>query len=442
MSSILIKNGTVVTLGETNRVLEGHGVLINNDRISAIDEREHLDDETADQVIDAAGKIVMPAFINTHMHFYSTFARGLSRVQPSGSFREVLENLWWRLDKQLTLEDCYYSALLACIDGIKHGTTTFVDHHASPFAVRGSLSRIGDAVKAAGLRASLCYELSDRDGPKIAEEGIQENLHFIAECGADPSNQLSALFGMHASFTLSDKTMERAVALAEEAGAGFHIHTAEARYDQEKCLQDHGISVVARLMRHGVLGTKTICAHCTNIDEQEMDLLARTGTMVVHNPQSNMNNAVGVAEVLRMGEKGILVGLGTDAMTTNMTEELRSALWIHKLANNNPSVGFTECLHMLLQGNPAIVGRLWEKDLGELAPGKKADVILLDYRPPTRFDAETFLGHMAFGLSQCAVDTTISNGKILMEDRKLVGMDEEAVAAKARELSDRVWKRF
>ena len=440
--TLLIKNGIVVTLGEKNRVLYGHAVLCEGGLIRKVAPQKELEGTPA-KVLDASGKVVMPGFINAHMHFYSTMVRGLGKAEPSRDFQEVLEHLWWRLDKKLTLDDCYYSALLALVDAVKRGTTTLIDHHASPFAARGSLNRIAKAVKQVGLRACLCYELSDRDGAKVAQDGIDENVDFIRRCGKERNGQLKALFGLHASFTITDATMDKAAEAGKALEAGFHVHTAEAKSDQDFNQKNFGMRVVERLHKYGILGPKTIAAHCVHVNEREMDLLKETGTAVAHNPQSNMNNAVGVADIIKMFEKGILVGLGTDAMTVNMLEEVRAALWVHHLAQNNPSVGFMESLSTLAFNNARIANRYWEPKVGELREGYAADIILMDYYPPTPFNENTFLGHLGFGLSQSFVDTTICAGKVLMEGKKLtIDVDEEEIAAKSLELSTRLWERF
>lgn len=442
VKTLLIKNGIVVTLGDENKVLYGHAVLCEGKYIKKIAPRKTFRDKY-DKVIDASGQVVLPGFINAHMHFYSTMVRGLGKAAPSANFQEVLENLWWRLDKKLTLDDCYYSALLPLIDAVRHGTTTLIDHHASPFAVRGSLDVIAKAVKKVGLRASLCYELSDRDGGKIAQEGIDENAAFIKRCQNDDDDQLRALFGLHASFTIGDKTLQRAAEAGRDLGAGFHVHTAEAQSDQDHSLKHFGMRVVERLHQHGILGTKTIAAHCVHVNEREMDLLAETGTAVAHNPQSNMNNAVGVADIVRMTRKGVLVGLGTDAMTVNMLEELRAALWAQHLSHGDPSCGFMEAVSTLAFNNAKIANRYWNGKLGVLKEGNYADIILSDYHPPTQFDESTLLGHLCFGLSQSVVDTTIASGRVLMRNKKLkLDIDEAEAAAKSRDLAKKLWDRF
>ena len=440
--TLLIKNGTIITLGENNRVLHDHSVLCDGGLIKTIAPAKSFNG-SYDTVIDAAGKVVMPGFINAHMHFYSTMVRGFGKVAPSKDFNEVLHNLWWKLDKKLTLDDSYYSALIPLIDGVRHGTTTFIDHHASPFAVRGSLGRIADAVREVGLRASLCYEVSDRDGQAIADDGLKENADFIAQCKKNKNDKINGLFGLHASFTVGDKTMERAAALGKELGAGFHVHTAEAKSDQEQCKKEHKMRVVERFNKFGILGPRSIAAHCVHVNEHEMELLAATDTMVAHNPQSNMNNAVGVADIISLEKRGILVGLGTDAMTTNMLEELRVALWAQHLSQANPSVGFMEVVTTLFVNNPKIATRVIGFPFSGLCEGSVADVVMIDYEPPTPLDSNTYFGHLVFGISQAMVDTTIVGGKVLMQNKKLAfDVDEERVNARSRELAKELWQKL
>ncbi len=442
MSTILINHGTVATLGERNRLLLDHSILIEGDSIRRLAPTVDLESTPADTVIDASGQLILPGFINAHTHFYSALSRGLGKVPPSRNFVEVLENLWWRLDRQLTPEDCYYSALVSCIDAIKHGTTTLIDHHASEGHVRGTLREIEKAVIETGLRASLCFEVTDREGTKIANQGIEENAEFISEKKTMESSRVRALFGLHAAFTINDETLTKAVERGKELDSGFHIHCAEDLADQNHSMDNHGIRVIERLHRFGVLGPETICAHCIHVNDKEMDLLAETDTIGVHLPQSNLNNAVGVADLVRLGEKGILYGLGTDSMTNNMLEEARVALWAQHLSGSNPSIAFNEVLDALFVNNRKITSRYWDEGIGEIGAGCKADLAILDYAPPTPFNEETFYGHVYFGIAHTSVRTTIAEGRILMRDHQLVEIDEERIAARARELARDLGERF
>lgn len=439
---LLIENGTALSTGGTPRVLRRYSILIEDGLITRVAPQGRFG-RFAGKRIDAAGKVVLPGLINAHTHCYSTFARGLTKIKPAQDFTGVLKNLWWRLDSALTTEDCYYSALIALLDSVRHGTTTIIDHHASPRAVAGSLEAIERAVREAGLRACLCYEVSDRDGARIAQEGLAENAAFIRRCRERDDDRVKALFGLHASFTLSDATLEQAADLGRGLRTGFHIHVAEAQSDQDAARRTAGVRVVERLKRFGILGDRSIAAHCIHVNRREMDLLAETRTAVVHNPQSNMNNAVGIADVIAMSRRGVLVGLGTDAMTTNMLEELRVALWGQHLARENPSVGFPEVTSALLANNAAIAERVFGLRFGEFREGCVGDVAIFDYDPPTPLGSANALGHVVFGLSQAAVDTTIVGGRVLMENRKLtLNIDVERVHARARERARNLWRRL
>ena len=440
--SLLIENGTILQLGTNPAVLEGYSLFIEEGFIRKIAPKAGFGSYHGKR-IDATGKVVMPGLINAHTHFYSTFARGLTKAKASADFNEVLKNLWWRLDSKLTIDDCYYSALIALIDCIRHGATTFIDHHASPRAVTGSLAAIEKAVTETGLRGCLCYELSDRDGGRVTKQGLNENTEFIRHCEEKKNDHVKALFGLHASFTLTDETLENAKRMAQELGTGFHIHVAEAQSDQDEAWQRSRKRVVKRLNDFGILGPRSIAAHCIHVNEEEMDMLAVSKTSVVHNPQSNMNNAVGIANILELVKRGVLVGLGTDAMTTNMLEELRVALWGQHLRSHLPSVGFGEVCNALFQNNPQIASRIFNVPIGDLREYWAADVILVDYDPPTPMDASNVYGHIVFGISQATVDTTIVGGDILMQNRHLtLNLDERAINARARELAQNLWKRF
>ncbi len=439
---LLIRNGTLVTLGEPCRVLEGHDLLVEDGRIARIAPSGEVAGPF-DREIDGRGKVVLPGLVNAHMHFYSTLVRGLGKAAPSGCFQEVLENLWWRLDRKLTLDDVEVSAKVILLDAIRKGTTTLVDHHASPGAVRGSLGRIAKAVRETGLRSCLCYEVSDRDGASVAEAGLEENAAFARECAVANDPQLRALFGLHAAFTLSDETLAKAARLGHDLGVGFHVHVAEAASDVASNRERFGKTSVRRLVDHGILRPGSIAAHAVHCDDADKDALAACGAWVVTNPQSNLNNAVGIADVLGLVRRGVPVGLGTDAMTVGMLEELRVGLWAQHLRQENPSCGFLELTGALFVQNPRIASALWGFPIGTLAEGAAADVILVDYLPPTPLNGETVLGHLVFGLSQAAVDTTICGGRVLMHGRRLeIDLDEVALAAESRRLATALWERF
>ncbi len=361
------ENGIVVTLGENNRVLWNATVVTNGELVAAVGDAAEMKRRFPDAAsVDCSGKVVLPGFICAHHHFYSTMARGMAIPgEPASNFVETLERLWWKVDYALDAEDITLSAQLPLIDCIRNGTTTIIDHHASPSMRDGSLDLIEDAVREAGLRASLCYEVSDRNVPG---GGIAENQRFIKKVGKG-DGQIAAMMGLHASFTVSDATVEQCVGIAKDAGVGCHIHVAEDASDREDSLAKYKMPTVNRLQKLGLAGEKSIFVHCVHIDEAEMDILASTGTIVVHNPESNMNNAVGVTPLLKLLKKGVLVGLGTDGMGSDMLVQMRCAYLLHRLANRDPRVAFMEAPQLLLQNNAAIAERQFGLRLGEIAEG-------------------------------------------------------------------------
>jgi len=434
------ENGIVVTLGPNNRVIWNGAVVTEGETVVGIGTAAEMKQKYphADSV-DCTNKVVLPGFICTHHHFYSTFARGMFIPgEPASNFVEVLERLWWKVDRAIVGDDILLSAQIPLIESIRNGTTTIIDHHASPSASDGSLDVIETAVRQAGVRASLCYEVSDRNEHG---EGIRENERFIKKVGKG-DGQIAAMMGLHASFTVDDDTVAKCVGIAKDAGVGCHIHVAEDAADRKDSLDKHGVPTVERLHRLGLTGEKSIFVHCVHIDEAEMDTIASTNTIVVHNPESNMNNAVGVTKVLKLLGKGILAGLGTDGMNSDMLTQMRCAYLLHRLDNRDPRVAFMEAPQMLLKNNADIVERQFGIRVGELAEGRPADMAILDYIPPTPMDENNFLGHLIFGMTDSPVDTTVCRGQILMKNKQILTMDEERLAARARELAPQMWKRL
>ncbi|HSL44445.1 MAG TPA: putative aminohydrolase SsnA [Anaerolineales bacterium] len=434
------ENGIVVTLGKNNQVIWNGSVVIEGENIVAVGNAADLQKRYPDaETVDCTGKIVLPGFICTHHHFYSTMARGMAIPgEPASNFVEILERLWWKVDRALLDEDITLSAQIPLVECIRNGTTTVIDHHASPGMRDGSLDLIENAVRHAGIRASLCYEVSDRN---VMGGGVEENERFIKKIGKG-DGQIAAMMGLHASFTLSDETLARCVEIANNAGVGCHVHVAEDLADREDSIQKYGMPTVHRLEKLGVAGPKSLFIHCVHIDESEMDLIASTNTSVIHNPESNMNNAVGVTPLFKLLERNILVGLGTDGMSSDMLSQMRAAYLLHRLANRDPRVAFLEAPKLLLENNADIAERQFGIRLGEIAEGRTADLAIMDYQPPTVLNEANFLGHLIFGLVDAVVDTTVCKGKILMQGKKILSMDEERVAARSRELAPQMWQRL
>ena len=437
---LVIGNGKLFTRNDEMPFVENGAVAIEGTKIAAVGETEAIKKQYGDaEFIDAKGGVIMPAFINTHEHIYSAMARGLSikGYNPKG-FLDILDGQWWTIDRHLTLEQTKYSAVETLISCIRNGVTTVFDHHASFGQIGGSLFTIADVAKELGVRACLCYEISDRDGMDKARESVMENAEFIRYALKDDTDMIAGMMGMHAQFTISDATMELAAANKPDE-VGYHIHVAEGIEDLHDCLKKYGKRIVDRLMDFNILGEKTLLGHCIYINPHEMDLIKDTNTMVVHNPESNMGNACGCPPTMELVHRGILTGLGTDGYTHDMLESYKVANVLHKHHLCDANAAWGEVPKMLFENNAAIANRYFKTPLGVLKEGAAGDVIVVDYNPPTQLDASSINGHILFGMTGRDVVTTVANGRVLMKDREIKVIDVEEAMAKCREESAKLW---
>ncbi len=444
---MIITNANLITWENPNCILEGHALVLRDGLIKALGpqpefKKKYLNEEE----LDARGQYVMPANICAHTHFYGAFARGMAIPgRAPRDFPEILQKLWWSLDKALTLDDVRLSTQVMLVDAVRNGVTTLFDHHTSPNAIEGSLDVIAEMVDAAGLRAVLCYEVTDRDGPARTRQGIAENVRFIKRLKQErvASGRLAATFGMHASLTLSDATLE---ACRQEApdGSGFHLHAAEHPVDQYDSLAKSSRRVVDRLERFGLLGEHSILAHCVHVDAREVEILSQTGTWVTHQPRSNMNNAVGAADVESQLRAGVRVCLGTDGFTSAMWEEARTAYLLPKAWNRDPQrMSALDVIQAAVYNNARLANRFFPNTpLGVLKVGSQADLIFVDYHPHTPMTTANLPWHIVFGFQERMITTTIAAGRVLMLDRELQTLDEAAIAAQARELAPQTWMRY
>jgi len=439
MSSLLITNGHLVTLDEANRFIANGSVYIEDSYIVEVGASSVVR-RTAERCIDARGSVVLPGLINAHHHLYSTFARGFT---PPGTaprnFEEILSKLWWKLDSALDSEDVYHSALLSLTESVRAGCTTIIDHHASPACADGSLDQIEKAFREVGLSGCLCYEVSDRNREG---EGIEENERWIRKCRENPDGQMSAMFGLHALMTLGTKTLQRCADIGHALGAGFHVHAAEDRIDLRRTQEDFGCRIMDRFQDFGIPGEKTIFAHGSYLEPRELDLLRSTGSMLVVNPESNMNNGLRVAPYMDFLRQGIAIGVGTDGMSSHLVSQAR-ALYLHeRTRQRDPAIGFAEACRVLLENNRSIANRLFDEPRGALAVGQLADIMIPHYTPFTPLDADTFYGHLLFGLGYAPVHTTIARGRVVMDEGRFEQMDEESIRARCVERAERLWGRI
>ena len=442
---MIITNANIITCETPNTILEGYSLFIKHDTIVKFQKgtvkKSNFPDE---EFLDAGGQYVMPGSICAHTHFYGAYSRGMGIPgKAPADFPEILEKLWWKLDKALDHEAVYYSALVCMLDAIRHGTTTLIDHHASPNAIEGSLDDIAQASLESGLRVSTCYEVTDRDGKEKTKAGIDENIRFIERCkkGEIPE-RIFPTFGLHASLTLDDDTLEQCTSRIPE-GFGFHIHVAEHQVDEYDSLYRCGKRIIERLDNFHILNPYTIVVHAVHIDAKEMEIIKERKAWVSHQPRSNMNNAVGLPQVESMLHLGIPVCLGNDGFSNSMWDEWKAAYLAHKLINKDPRrMGADTIASMAWDNNAALVKNLSGAEVGVIQEGAKADLILVDYKPFTPLTAGNLPWHVVFGFQNSMVTTTIVDGKVLMRDGEILSLDEEKIIHEAKKIAPAVWERY
>ncbi len=395
------------------------GVQGGIDFISSVPAPDSIEPEA--KVLNCAGKLVTKSFGCGHHHIYSTLARGMPAPQKAPTnFPEILEYIWWHLDKRLDLEMIEASALAAAIYCAKNGVTFVIDHHASPFAIRNSLTTIAKAFDRVGIAHMLCYEISDRDGERPRQEGLAETDTFLAQ-----GHQ--GHVGLHASFTVGEELLQKAIALAQKHNTGLHVHVAEDRADQEQTQAKYGQRVVERLKESGALDlNKSILCHCIHLTDHEQELLRDADVWIAQNTESNQNNNVGLTEYASLGDN---VMLGTDGMHCDM---LRSAKASFLAGQATEGIDFNGIYHRFRN-----VHR-YARQFG--ARGDDANnLVIFDYDAPTEVTADNFLGHFVYGLDARHVETVICQGKLIVENRRVTMVNEAEALAFARKMGKKLW---
>jgi putative selenium metabolism protein SsnA len=391
--------------------------------------RAHPEEET----LDLEGALVTPGFVNAHTHLYSALARGMPgpAVHPR-NFREILERVWWRLDRALDEETVALSGVVGAIEAALSGTTVLLDHHSSPSFIRGSLTTLRRAIELVGLRSVLCYEVTDRNGSAGRDLGLEENVSFQHE---QQSALTRGMIGAHASFTLSDQSLGGLAGAVRDTGSSLHIHVAEDLADVEDARARYGSSVPARLDGHGLLGARSLFAHCVHLSPEEVQEVNAKGGWIAHNPRSNMNNTVGYAATAALRR----AALGTDGIDEDMLAEARAAFLKMREAGREDAYG---ALIELIAGGHRLAAALFGIPFGKLDSGGPADLVVLDYRPPTPLTADNLAGHVAFGLDRSHVRSVMVAGRWVVRDRRVTGLHAGATFARAREVAPELWRRM
>ncbi len=442
---MIITDGQIVTLDPEQGIISGQAIAISNGLITDIGPQRDILNKNPDEE-SAKNQYIMPGNICAHTHFYGAYARGMAIPgAPPKDFPEILKTLWWPLDMALDEESVRLSAQILVIDAIKNGTTTLFDHHASPNFIEGSLDVIAEVIREYGVRGVLCYEVTDRNGEDGIQEGIEENIRFLKKTKDDESGRLSGLFGLHASMTLSNETLSNTQQAVEQVGdTGIHIHVAEHEADEYDSMQKYDLRIIDRLVEFGLLNDQSIVAHGIHIDAREMELLRDAGAFLSHQPRSNMNNGVGVAEIESMYRFGIPVVLGTDGFSHTMWTEMKTAYLLHKVAHRDPRrMNGADLFDISVVNNSTLAQQHFNRgSFGKIQAGAYADLIFVDYHPNTPMDTGNLPWHIIFGMKEGMITTTIVDGEILMKDRQLTKIDEAAVAAKARDYAPEVWRAY
>lgn len=388
-----------------------------------------------EEVLDLSGAIVMPGLVCSHTHLYSALARGMPGPKTSPeNFLEILKKVWWKLDEALDEEAIYYSALVGAIESVKLGTTTLVDHHASPNCIPGSLDLIKKAMSYVGMRGILCYETTDRGGIKRRNLGLRENEQFIS--ANKKSDCFRGAVGAHASFTLVDDSMRRLGELAKHYNTGVHIHAGEDRADVRGAERAYRTGLVTRLAKFGLVREKSILAHGVHLTKPELAGVDKAGAWIIHNPRSNMNNAVGHAPLQWFGKRS---ALGTDGFPADMFEEARFGFM--RNAETNQDSPFSK-LPAMMQGGQRLVSEYFGQQVGAFAKRSSADLIVLDYDPPTPLDRGNLQAHVLFGMHASMVRHVMIGGRWVVWNRKPVNVDEEEIREKARRVATKLWKKM
>jgi len=421
--SVLLKNATYIDWRTLEFSVQNILAEENRNSVTFVGKTAETIRQLKPEVIDCSGKIVTKSFAVGHHHAYSALARGMGAPKKSPeNFLEILKYVWWTLDKCLDPEMIEASALVTAIACAKAGSTFVIDHHASPFAVKGSLEIIAGAFEKVGVSHLLCYEISDRDGQQVATEGLEETASYL--------EHHQGLVGLHALFTVSNNTLKQAVEMMNRFNTGIHIHVAEDLHDQDICLREHGKRVVQRLSEAGVLNSpKTLLVHCLHLENSEREIICKSPAWVVENSESNLNNNVGYFDGACFGEN---IMLGTDGMHSDMLQSAKSAFFNgqrYDTINYNSAYARFRNVHRYLNEN-------------EFAGDGDNNLVVLDYDPPTPFNSDNFPGHFVFGIGSGQVRDVISGGRVIVRDRQLTTVNEADVMISARKQAERLWKKM
>ena len=423
---LLVKNGIIVPM-DGRKVLENGAIVIDKGRIVAVGLTSDIEGRyDVKRVIDAERAIVLPGLVNTHTHLAMTLFRG---VNDDLRGMEWLERAW-SIESNLTPEDVYWGSILGCLEMVRTGTTCFADHYFL-------MEQVVEAVGKTGIRGVLAQAIFDKWGPKNIDTSLEGSLNFAKKFNGAADGRVTCMLGPHSTFTCSESTLERVRQVANEERLRIHIHLAEREEELKMVKDQYGKTPVRFLADIGLLGPDLLAAHVIHVDEADMALLKQTDTKVNHNPTGNTKGASGTSPVPEMLKKGINVSLGTDGAGSNnnldMLEEMKVAAILHKLRLGDPTVlSAWQVLEMATINGARAVGL--EKEVGSLAVGKKADLILIKIDRPHLIPVHNIPSLLVYSANGNDVSTVVVDGKVIMENRKMLLVDEEKILLKTQEI--------
>lgn len=387
-------------------------------------------------VIDAGGRVVTVPLVNFHDHIYSRLAKGLSITGDMNSFQNILKNLWWKLDLDLDLEMVKASAQMAVLESIKNGVTYIFDHHASPNNAEGSLSIIADVIEDAELRGVLCFETSDRNGLALSNKALEENQNFFLN---NTNQNIKALYGLHASFTIEDKTLKHVSEFVQKNDIGIHVHLSEDISDNKLSQSKFGKNPVERFNEFNLLNNKSILAHGIHLSKEDYKILESSGAALAYNLDSNLNNSVGLPDFKRVSNSTPVL-VGTDGMHANIARSFKQLF----LQLRHSGFSFDNAFSFMINSyfNQHSFAKQFFTDFPSLNIGDRANLIIWDYIPPTPINAENYWGHYLYGVLESQVRTVIQNGNILMQDFNFINIDETFIASKIFEQGNKLFNKF
>lgn len=420
----VLKGGHVVELEPA--LIERVDLRIEGDRIVA--RAPDIAPRPDDEVVALSGKLVFPGLVSAHHRLHTSLARGLP--EPGvGSYQETLENHRWRYEGALDGDAVQVAACAGGLEALQCGTTTLFDSHSSPRAIAGSLVRVARGLHEVGVRGVLSYAVTDRKGAVGREEGLEETVGFSRKAKGRFRGQVGAA----PLFTVGPEALEGLKEALASTGAGLHVPVAEDPLDEKLSVERHGGSPVTRLMEAGLLSPKSQLAHVGHLAWADLAQLISTGTWVVHTPRSNQRLEVGYAPALKFGARATL---GTDGLVADVFAEAQAAYLRSREAGQPIDV-----LRYLANGH-RLASQAFDMPVGALREGAAADLLLLDYLPPTPLNAGNLAWHVVYGLGSRHVEAVMVEGTWRIWARRPLSVSPSVVADQAREAAAAVWARM